>query len=1099
MNSRISRLLCAILFIASPFFCTAQSDELIDAYENFQKYYGNGQIELAITWAKKALVLEEKEFGKNDLDHGYTLNNLATIYQNQKRFDEAIPLFIEAARIFKEKLGKDDPNYGVVLNNLAVLYENSNKWDSAAYHYQQVLAIRKAQLGSQHEKYHETLANLGNVLVRIGQADSAQIHLQELIDLLDNQSKNTTKLYADACYQIATCYASVDSVQLAEKYYLKGKHVEVNLPSGKTVKYAIGLSKIAMFYEELGKYDAAEPLYEESSSVLKQQLGDQDTLYATSLINLAILHEELGKYVQAQHNYDDALGIIEQHYGKDHLKYAEALNNKAGLLVELGKYALAEPLYQQALDVYQRELGRKSKKYLSVHNNLAILYSKMGKNEDAEKIYRIVIEVYRSIEQTKSEDYALVVNNLASLLKDRENYQEAEKLYHEALLIKQNRLGRAHPEYAISLNNLASLYKNMGKLKEAEPLFREAIEIKKNSLGESHPEYAFSLNNLGSLYEEMKDYTQAEPLYLEALTTIKRHLGEKHPSYATTLNNLAVLYDGMGQLTKAESYYIQANQNLLYQIQYYFPYLNENSRKRFWDQNLSTGFVAFYNFAKKRAVSNPQIIGHAYDYRLATKALLLDGTAKMRNAILNSNDTELINKYNSWLTLKNSIAQAFTLSKEELEAYGWDIQDLEQEASRLESELSRQSSHFNEATQQQQITWRDVQRHLKEDEAAIEIIRVQSPNKQNPIQYLCMIVKANSTANPELVMIEDGQKLESKLIKYYHNCIAFQIEDAYSYQNFWLPISKHLEGVNKVYVSSDGVYNQINLATMANPQTGNFLVDEKTIHLVTNTREIIGWQETKRSNEKVAYLLGHPSYKVESDDDVMASAKTPKSSRGTRLGKWFDKTSFDELPGTEEEIIQIAEQLQQANWELTIKLHEQAMEEELKQVSNPTILHIATHGFFIASEDKSQTAKGHSSENPMLRSGVVLAGVENYYSATEKPNTEDGILTAYEATTLFLDQTDLVVLSACETGLGEVRDGEGVYGLQRAFKVAGANTILMSLWKVNDEATQKLMTYFYRNWLVTQDKREAFKQAQFQLRNEFPDPYYWGAFIMVGE
>ncbi|MGB0526038.1 MAG: CHAT domain-containing protein, partial [Flammeovirgaceae bacterium] len=646
-----------------------------------------------------------------------------------------------------------------------------------------------------------------------------------------------------------------------------------------------------------------------------------------------------------------------------------------------------------------------------------------------------------------------------------------------------------------SLNNLASLYKSMNKLAEAEPLYEQALKIKRKYLGEAHPEYAISLNNLAALYEERKAYKKAEPLYLQALSIIKRHLGEKHPSFATTLNNMAVLYQSMGDFAQAESYYIQANQNLLYQIQYYFPYLNESSRKSFWDQNLRSGFAKFYRFAKARSLANPQILGHAYDYRLATKALLLDGTAKMRNAILKSKDDELINQYNAWLTLKNSIAQAYTLSKEELAKYGWDVELLEQEASRLETQLSRQSSHFNQATRPYATTWRDVQRKLKADEAAVEIIRVRSPKSEQPIQYLAIVIKPSHTSNPELVVIEDGQTLESKYILYYRNCISFQIEDAISYANFWEPIAEKLRGVKKVYVSSDGVYNQINLATLWHPQTNKFLAQEIDVHLVTNTRELVNWTN-EQSTEQVAFLLGHPSYKINDGAELLATSDTRSS---TRIGQWFEQSSFDDLPGTEEEIIKIAEGLQTHAWQLTIKLHEQATEEEVKQISNPTILHIATHGFFIPSQDGAGGEQGHTTENPMLRSGLVLAGVENYYSAKVRPNTEDGILTAFEATTLFLDQTELVVLSACETGLGETKDGEGVYGLQRAFKVAGAKTILMSLWKVNDEATQQLMAAFYQNWLISKDKRNAFRQAQLQLQAQFPEPYYWGAFVMVGE
>ena len=201
-----------------------------------------------------------------------------------------------------------------------------------------------------------------------------------------------------------------------------------------------------------------------------------------------------------------------------------------------------------------------------------------------------------------------------------------------------------------------------------------------------------------------------------------------------------------------------------------------------------------------------------------------------------------------------------------------------------------------------------------------------------------------------------------------------------------------------------------------------------------------------------------------------------------------------------------------------------ALEDHLKESHKPNILHIATHGFFEKNVDVEKDDKFF--QNPLLRSGLMLTGAGHSLnkkldedadadldeldddddlslaeddSGLDHESLEDGILTAYEAMSLNLDNTELVVLSACETGLGEIQNGEGVYGLQRAFKVAGARTIVMSLWNVNDQSTQLLMRNFYKHWLDTKDKHEAFRLAQEELRAEFPEPYFWGAFVIVGE
>ena len=212
-----------------------------------------------------------------------------------------------------------------------------------------------------------------------------------------------------------------------------------------------------------------------------------------------------------------------------------------------------------------------------------------------------------------------------------------------------------------------------------------------------------------------------------------------------------------------------------------------------------------------------------------------------------------------------------------------------------------------------------------------------------------------------------------------------------------------------------------------------------------------------------------------------------------------------DLPGTKEEVISIEQILKKNQWSVTSNLYKEASEEKLKGISSPDILHIATHGFFIPEKENETTivySKDISlaSDNPLTRSGLLLAGVEKNIKGNliNQPDEEDGILTALEVMNLNLDHTDLVVLSACETGSGEIRNGEGVYGLQRAFLVSGANNLIMSLWKVNDEATQELMIGFYTQWLSSNDKSRALHQAQLELKKKYGSPFYWGAFVLIG-
>ncbi|TAF60608.1 MAG: CHAT domain-containing protein [Cytophagales bacterium] len=470
--------------------------------------------------------------------------------------------------------------------------------------------------------------------------------------------------------------------------------------------------------------------------------------------------------------------------------------------------------------------------------------------------------------------------------------------------------------------------------------------------------------------------------------------------------------------------------------------------------------------------------------------------------------------------MRFSLAKYAQMEKSKLDAANINLDSLENKANSLEKDLSLKSEAFASITDDKVPTWQDVQKQLKKNEAAIELVRInkfgiakivtdtsaQKVSGKFPeykvhdltdsIHYAALIVTTKSK-EPELVLLKNGNDLETLYATYQKNAIAFQQEDTASYKQFWQPIGQKLKEMGikkggKVFLSPDGVYNQISLNTLFNPKTKKYLMDELEIHTVTNTKDILAFGKAENKNLK-AELIGFPSYDL--DQNTWANLSNEAAEADAFASRSFSAgfQTVSMLPGTQLEIVNIQSILGQNGYQSGISIAEKATEESVKAVQNPKILHIATHGFFIGANEKNEKI------DPMLRSGLLLAGCSNYAKAEEKPQTEDGILTALEAANLELDETDLVVLSACETGLGDVKAGEGVYGLQRAFRVAGAKSILISLWKVDDAATQKLMTSFYKNLSKLDNARLAFKVAQKEIRKEYPDPYFWGAFVLVGE
>jgi CHAT domain-containing protein len=270
-------------------------------------------------------------------------------------------------------------------------------------------------------------------------------------------------------------------------------------------------------------------------------------------------------------------------------------------------------------------------------------------------------------------------------------------------------------------------------------------------------------------------------------------------------------------------------------------------------------------------------------------------------------------------------------------------------------------------------------------------------------------------------------------------------------------------------------------------------VDSKNFTLLSNTKDLFLIKEKKLRSQyrTTATLMGFPTFFL-GKEDIKPKLKPQRDFAESEISN-ENRSGITDLPGTKTEIEGVMNLLLSRQWKVSAFLNETATEDAVKEINQPRLLHLATHGFFL-----TDTGIFSEAEDPMLRSGLLFTGAANFLQDRISTTGDNGILTAYEAANLNLSNTELVVLSACETAKGEVQNGEGVYGLQRAFQTAGAQAIIMSLWKVDDDATQELMTSFYSNWMSGQEKSLAFKQAQLQLKKKYNHPYYWGAFVMMG-
>lgn len=1065
-------------------------------------YYLSEKYRQAETLCRDAIRIQKETIGDRDPDYIISRQNLADILNTTQQFVKAEPIYKSVIKRKGQLYGKQHPDYATSLNNLAELYDAQRLYNLSQGLHQEALAIRRLHKNSNPQAYIRSLRNLANIHIQKKEYEKAEDLFNELLEIAKMDSNIHPQTYAEILYQSANLYYELGRILKAENLLQKASVIYEEESLKNPEVYLQSLENLAAIYKNQGRYSESEELLKKAVSVAQSNFGDESYAYAKALNQLGLLFKTIGFYEEAETKYRQSLVLFEnlRDYPES---YAQVLRNIASLFKTKGIYAEAEPVYLKSLNIIKDNYGIENPEYAKTLGQLASLYKILGRAEEAEEAYLKVLELQSLTLGEKHPDYALTINNLANLYKSESQSDKAEPLYQRALDIRARVLGKEDPEYATSLDDLAGFYLSQKEFQKALPLYKESQSIRLKVFGAEHPIYAASLNNLALLYENKGDYNQAEENYKQSLQIFQNVLGASHPHYAKTLNNLASLYEIQKRFPESRNLYKQSAFIIIDQINNNFKYLSEEEKRLFYIAN-KVFLENFINFSIKiceepQSKSTLAALGDSYNLQLITKGIVLDATTKARKRILSSKDPRLIQKYQQWQNLRQQIAKIHNLGKSEIRLRNIKLDSLVAQANQLEKDLSRASSDFDLAYHDEAPTWKEIQKSLKEDEAAVEIIRLKPVEDQ--IVYAALILNSRSQENPELVLLKNGKELEEKYYNYYHNVTYYRAQDKHAYELYWKPIKEKLGNVKKLYFSPDGVYNKLNLNSLRNPENDQYLIDELDINLVTNTRHVLSSKTPRKFAPNRNAILVAPDFSNK-------NSGTPSDTINRlikNMSNWITRTGFYELPGTAFEIRGIHAILDKNNWKSNYYLDDNASESLIKGLKNPKVLHIATHGFFLESKEgslfknksfQSSNKIKESTYDPMLRSGLILSGAGEGEDMAS--GQEDGILTAFEATHLELDETELVVLSACETALGRVSNGEGVYGLQRAFQIAGAETILMSLWKVDDNATQELMRVFYEQWLSHGDKKKAFREAQMQVRAKYPDPYYWGAFVMVG-
>jgi CHAT domain-containing protein/Flp pilus assembly protein TadD len=1097
---------------------------------------------------------EAYEFIKNEpqnQDYLSVCHTLGAIYKELEKFGEAEKLFSEV----KKRSTPENKLFFNALNGLAVIAFKKGKLKEAEQIFLELLATSEKKFGKNAE-YTTYLHNLGGFYKEIHQTRKAEIYLKEALQLREKFWGNKHPDYALTCSYLGYVYQDLGKWQEAEKLFLTAKNIykEQNLQQD----YVLILNNLASLKEAQALYREAEKLYTEALQLCEKVLGKEHSTYSMLTANMAGLYYKQGFFTKAEPLYQNALRLDEKIFSKNSLQYQQTAMNYAIFKFQKGEIGFAEKELEKSLQFFEKNTGKNSLPYITALQNLAMIDLQKENFLQAEEKYLQAQSLCEQATGKPSETYVTLLNNFAQFYTSLGNTDKALSLYKEIWTLAGNIWSEKHINYAIALRNIAYLYLMQGNMQDAEKLCLQSLEIIQKNYGESHPEYINSLNNLAAVnyyqknyknlisnlqkalslteqlygkehklsatlqnnlaiaYIQNGDYGKAMPLLTQTLSTKEKIFGKEHQEYLIAETNLAWLYALQNKFSESEKLYKQLASKQVDRIFKVFPILSESEKMAFV-AGQGTFFLNYVNFCFDYAPQKPAILGDLMDLRLLTKGMVAEASQNLQKKVLALNNAEIAKIYKDWLAKKNEYLKIINAPNSEKTAT--QIKQISDELNILEKELSKKVDISGK--KRERYSWKDVQKQLKADEIAIEVIRTLDKNSANPQKidtiYAFLIITAQTTTNPELVFVPNASLLETEQISLYQNSIKTRKSQYYKelYDSFWgnaIKQSKVLKNLNykKIYFSPDGIYHKINLATLYDETKKQFLGDFLQIYQLTNLKKLAQPNSTIKNN-KNAFLVGYPDYKgtekTSENEPNRGFVQKVKPQEKQKLSRFLDFESVSYLPGTKKETDQISQILAKNGIKIALLQDKEATEEAIKKIKQPHILHIATHGFFLEDvpfeEEKISfgSKELEVAQNPLLRAGLLLANCSSSLKKSEmNTNREDGILTAYEAGQLDLQNTDLVVLSACETGLGEIQNGEGVFGLQRAFLQAGAKNLIISLWKVDDAATQEFMTILYENWQAKKlSLEDSFFEAQKAIRQKYTEPYYWGAFVMVGE
>lgn len=945
----------------------------------------------------------------------------------------------------------------------------------------------------------KSLIQLGDTYKSIEDYNSAEKKLKEALLIIDGEKGKINELYSSTLLKLSIVYKNKGEYDNAIETNVESNQIIAKTNGIKSIKYVNNLSSLSQAYVEAGKYDDAIAIQKD---VLKYFENEDNTSneFAYANFTMSYLSHYINEYEDEIKYMNKAIEI----YGSSHDHYPTFVGNIGLAYQYLGKYEKALTYLSDAVNF---STNKTNKSYAIKLEKLAFAYVSLGEFKKAESMYNNVLGIWDAHLDKNHEDYGQLLNNIGKLNRQIGNYEKAKVLFKQALDNFLLNYDQTHSRYGYLLNDYASMLLKLGQKEEAIELMNSNLQIAIDNNNTNSEDFYNRQFNLAKAYNSIDKYSKALPLLENSANNISIILGKNHQKYGLMLKSLSDTYFGLGNNEKALSNLEYSNKVIISQIDDVFKFRSEKEKRSFLKM-LALNFDDMQSLPIIRKTNYDRLNSINLNNQMMLKGLLLNNSKSVLSQLANINDSVVESQLIDYKASKRLLARVLTQPVVDREI---NIDSLKNSVNLQEVKLVKSYNNYFEDKTSLVKDWNQSKTALNANEVAIEFshFRLIDKSKQkDSIMYMAYVYKYNSEY-PKMIPLFEERKLKSILEKYQSENELYQSQDLYNL--IWEPLKQEIEDNNTIYYSPSGMLNQLSFAALFN---GNDVLINNHELVQLSSTSILASKQNEPEISSALFVGGvNYEYDVGSDDEQLITdnnnynyleSESLSKSRGTKSRG----ESWTYLPGTLTETENIKSLFEAQGNSVAMLSKDKATETNLKNLSgnSPNILHIATHGFFyenlnrdiqfetnLSTEDQYRLA-----ENPLLRSGLIMAGANYAWKHGSNPNEEDdGILSAMEISNLDLSNTNMVVLSACETGLGDIDGSEGVYGLQRAFKMAGVDIIVMSLWQVPDAETSEFMNVFYGNWLSGQKVKTAFNYAQRAMHKKYKnEPLKWAAFVL---